>query len=49
MTRYLLDTGIMSDFINHRKGVDVKVREARQRGARIGFAVPRLKVENWST
>jgi hypothetical protein len=36
MTRYLLDTGIMSDFINHRKGVDVKVREARQRGARIG-------------
>jgi hypothetical protein len=24
--RYLLDAGIMSDFINHRKGLDVKVR-----------------------
>lgn len=40
MKRYLLDTGIMSDFINHRKGVDVKVREARQRGARIGTCMP---------
>jgi len=38
--RYLLDTGIMSDFINHRKGVDVKAREARQRGTRIGTCMP---------
>ena len=40
MNRYLLDTGIMSHFINHRKGVDVKAREARQRGARIGTCMP---------
>ncbi|HUY34297.1 MAG TPA: type II toxin-antitoxin system VapC family toxin [Pirellulales bacterium] len=40
MNRYLLDTGIMSDFINHRKGVDVEVREARRRGARIGTCMP---------
>ena len=40
MKRYLLDTGIMSDFFNHRKGVDVKVREARQCGARIGTCMP---------
>jgi hypothetical protein len=23
MRRYLLDTGIMGDFINHRRGVDI--------------------------
>jgi tRNA(fMet)-specific endonuclease VapC len=40
MKRYLLDTGIMSDFINYRRGVDIKVREARQRGARIGTCLP---------
>lgn len=40
MKRYLLDTGIMGDFINHRQGVDVQVREARQRGARIGTCMP---------
>ncbi|HEY7153154.1 MAG TPA: type II toxin-antitoxin system VapC family toxin [Gemmataceae bacterium] len=40
MNRYLLDTGLMGDFINHRRGVDVKVREARQRGARIGTCMP---------
>ncbi len=40
MNRYLLDTGIMSDFINRRRGVDVKVREARRRGARIGTCLP---------
>jgi tRNA(fMet)-specific endonuclease VapC len=40
VTRYLLDTGIMSDFINHRKGVDIKVREARQGGARLGTCMP---------
>jgi tRNA(fMet)-specific endonuclease VapC len=40
VNRYLLDTGIIGDFINHRKGVDIKVREARQRGARIGTCLP---------
>jgi predicted nucleic acid-binding protein len=40
VNRYLLDTGIMGDFINHRRGVDAKVREARQRGARIGTCMP---------
>ncbi|HEY7425183.1 MAG TPA: type II toxin-antitoxin system VapC family toxin [Gemmataceae bacterium] len=40
MNRYLLDTGLIGDFINHRRGVDVKVREARQRGARIGTCMP---------
>ena len=30
----------MGDFINHRKGVDGKVREARQRGARLGTCFP---------
>jgi tRNA(fMet)-specific endonuclease VapC len=38
--RYLLDTGTMGDFIDHRRGVDVRVREARQRGARIGTCMP---------
>lgn len=38
--RYLLDTGIMGDLINRRRGVDVRVREARQRGARIGTCLP---------
>ena len=40
MRRYLLDTGIMSDLINRRKGVDVKAREARRRGARLGTCMP---------
>ena len=40
MTRYLLDTGIMGHFINHRQGVDQRIREARQSGAKIGTCVP---------
>lgn len=40
MTRFLLDTGIMGDFINHRRGVDLRVRLARERGATIGTCVP---------
>jgi tRNA(fMet)-specific endonuclease VapC len=40
MRRYLLDTGMMGDFINHRSGVDVRVRDARQRGDRIGTCLP---------
>jgi tRNA(fMet)-specific endonuclease VapC len=40
MKRYLLDSGIMGDFINRRRGVDVRVREARRDGARIGTGLP---------
>lgn len=40
MRRCLLDTGIMGDFIDHRRGVAEKVREARERGTRIGTAMP---------
>lgn len=40
MRRYLLDTGAMGDFINHRHGVDVRVRDARQRGVKIGTCTP---------
>jgi tRNA(fMet)-specific endonuclease VapC len=40
MKRYLLDSGIMGDFINHRRGVDERVREARRRGDRIGTGLP---------
>jgi tRNA(fMet)-specific endonuclease VapC len=40
MRRYLLDSGIMGDFINRRHGVDVRVREARRRGDRIGTGLP---------
>jgi len=32
MKRYLLDTGIMGDFVNRRRGVAEKVRDAQQRG-----------------
>lgn len=38
--RFLLDTGIMGDFINHRRGVDVRVRAERKNGAIIGTCVP---------
>jgi tRNA(fMet)-specific endonuclease VapC len=40
MRRYLLDTGIMGDFADHRHGVDVRVRDARRQGAKIGTCLP---------
>ena len=40
MKRFLLDTGILSDFINHRRGVDARVQQAKQQGARIGTCMP---------
>jgi tRNA(fMet)-specific endonuclease VapC len=40
MRRYLLDTGIMGHFINHRHGVDVQARAARRRGDRIETCLP---------
>jgi tRNA(fMet)-specific endonuclease VapC len=38
--RYLLDTGPMGDFIDHRHGVDTRARHARLHGARIGTCMP---------
>ena len=40
MKRYLLDSGIMDDFIDHRRGVPEKAREAQERGSRIGTCMP---------
>jgi hypothetical protein len=40
MRRYLLDTGIVGDFINRRRGVAERVDEARTRGDRIGTCWP---------
>lgn len=38
--RYLLDTNAMGDLLNKRRGVDIKVQQARQRGAIIGTCEP---------
>lgn len=40
MKRFLLDTGIMGRFINHRSGVDARARDARSSGAVIGTCLP---------
>jgi tRNA(fMet)-specific endonuclease VapC len=40
MRRYLLDTNAVGDWINRRHGLDLKVREARSRGAVIGTCEP---------
>lgn len=40
MTRYLLDINAMGDFIDRRRGVDARVRDARIRGAIIGTCMP---------
>ena len=40
--RYLLDTGPALDFLFHRKGVDVRVQDARRSGAKIGICLPVL-------
>ena len=39
MKRYLLDTGIMGDFINHRRNVDSHVQQARSPGSRVGMCI----------
>jgi hypothetical protein len=36
MTRYLLDTNMVGHFIDHRRGVDERARDARARGTIIG-------------
>jgi tRNA(fMet)-specific endonuclease VapC len=40
--RYLLDTGPAFDFLFRRAGVDLRVEEARRRGAKVGICVPVL-------
>jgi tRNA(fMet)-specific endonuclease VapC len=40
MTRYLLDTNAVGDFLNHRHGVPARVHEARTRGSVIGTCEP---------
>src|SRR4051812_39676685 len=42
MRRYLLDTGIASDYLNRRRGVFERAREQVRQGHRIGIAVPVL-------
>ena len=42
MTRFLLDTGIASDYINRRRGVYERARQAVADGDRIGIGVPIL-------
>ncbi|MBI3410546.1 MAG: type II toxin-antitoxin system VapC family toxin [Planctomycetes bacterium] len=42
MTRFQLDTGIASDYINRRHGVFERVRSEVAKGNRIGIGVPVL-------
>jgi tRNA(fMet)-specific endonuclease VapC len=42
MTRYLLDSGIASDYINRRHNVFERVRHELARGNRIGIGIPIL-------
>lgn len=42
MRRYLLDTGIASDYVNRRHGVYRLANEAVRRGHRVGITVPVL-------
>ena len=40
MRRYLMDTGIMGDLIDQRRGVDLRVEEVRRAGHRIVTCMP---------
>jgi tRNA(fMet)-specific endonuclease VapC len=42
MKRFLLDTGIASDFIHRRRGVFERAREEVAKGNRIGIGIPVL-------
>ncbi len=42
MSRYLLDTNAMGHFINRRRGVDGRARQARIQGAVLGTCFPVL-------
>jgi tRNA(fMet)-specific endonuclease VapC len=47
MRRYLLDTGVASDFIHRRHGIDSRVGDAVLRGNVVGICVPVL-CELWA-
>ena len=47
MKRFLLDSGIAQDFINHRNGVRERADLVRHQGCRIGICTPVLG-ELWS-
>ena len=40
MRRYLLDTGVASDYVNDRRGVPVRCRALVSKGQRIGLCPP---------
>jgi tRNA(fMet)-specific endonuclease VapC len=40
MRRFLLDSGISSDYVNHRQGVFERARIEVSRGNRIGIGIP---------
>src|SRR5215211_4510308 len=42
MNRFLLDTGIASDYVNRRAGVFERASESVRRGARLGISSPVL-------
>ena len=42
MKRYILDSGIVTDLINHRNGVDQKAADAFRQGGRLGIGTPVL-------
>ena len=46
MRRFLLDTGIAGDYLDHRRGVFERAREEVARGNRIGIGMPVL-AELW--
>jgi len=40
--RYILDSGIVTNLINHRNGVDQKAADAFRQGGRLGIGTPVL-------
>ncbi len=42
MKRVLLDSGVLSDFINRRRDLSVRVRDYLSKGVRVGTCVPVL-------
>ena len=42
MKRILLDSGILSDHVNRRRGIPDKLREHTSKGMRVGTCVPVL-------
>ena len=54
MTRFLLDTGMAAHYINRRRGIYERAREAVRHGHRLGIGLPVLAelwygIENSST